>query len=261
LRASASAADGLERDLALRPIAEEVIKAFTAAIGTLLVLRKGAGPSLLRELQDAGAGLTAAVESFGAAIAGLGSDTVPFCAGKVLDRVVHLKKMSTQNRAAVRRRLLKSLAQLGDAARELRETTSSKETEADDLDDFDDLGDLEDDDEELEPEERAVLEAVMVVVDKFEEVLKEASSNCVPSGAASLVDLEAAADHASSCANAVDSMAASACGGLEVEPVRKEIRVLRTVAASLSCIDAAKAKEVEQMLDRLAAAVDNAAEA
>jgi hypothetical protein len=261
--ASASVADGPDRDKALRPIAEEVIKAFTAAIGTLLALRKGAGPCLLSELQDVGGGLAAAVDILGTAVSTPGGDAVSVCAGKVLDRNVHFKKMSTQNRAAVRRRILRTLTQLRDAGRELRETISASNGAGDEDDEapnkFDDFDDL--DDEELEPEERAVLEAIVAVIDALEAVLKEVSQNCVPGGAAALIDLEAAVVYAVSCADSIDSMAASACGGLEVEPLRKDIKTLRATAAGFSCICATLSREVEQALERLVTAVDLAAAA
>ncbi|CAE8705568.1 unnamed protein product [Polarella glacialis] len=97
--ASAAVADGEDRDKMLQPIAQEVIKSFTAAVGTLLSMRRGAGPSLVKELQVVGGSLAEAIDALGASV---GSPSMATHAGKALERVKHLEKMSVQNRAAVR---------------------------------------------------------------------------------------------------------------------------------------------------------------
>jgi len=81
--ASAAVAEGEEIEKGLKPIAEEVIKSFTAALGTLLSLKRGAGASLLVELRTTGADLTAALDELGQAV---GTAGMAVCAGKVLER-------------------------------------------------------------------------------------------------------------------------------------------------------------------------------
>lgn len=245
--ASAAVADG-PGDPALKPVAEEVVKSFTAAQGTLLSMRRGAGPSMCQELVDVGSGLAETTNQLGAAV---GTPNMAVCAGKALDRCKHLERISTQNRAATRRRLLTSLALLRDANRELSEAlnldaksrgaTSGVVSETDD-DLADDLGDY---DQELEPEERRIVEATVKVVRTLEEILKKASTACMPSspssstgvsGAAppSIEDLEAAVKHAALASGAVDGLAAHALGGLDVGAFSKSLKELRDATTALA---------------------------
>merc|ERR1712113_800212 len=99
-------------------------------------------------------------------------------AGKVLERVKHLERISTNNRASIRRRLLKSLAQLRDAQRELNEELAPKDPDAagECLDsDEDDL-----DAEEMEPEERHLVETLVALVEATNAVAEQASRSCMP---------------------------------------------------------------------------------
>jgi len=91
----------------LQPVADEVIKSFTVAVGTLLSIRRGAGACLRAEIREAGSGLAAAVETLGGSV---GAEAMSVNAGKVLDRVKHFERMPTHNRAAVRRRRARSSA-------------------------------------------------------------------------------------------------------------------------------------------------------
>jgi len=230
--ASASVADGADREKALRPIAEEVIKAYTAALGTLLSMRIGAGPSLLLELREAGGGLANAVESLGAASATEGDDRLATSAGKVLEKAKAVEKVSTQNRAAVRRRLLKALAQLRDAHREVKETLAAEPADGDDDDELSDM-----DDEALDPQERRILENVAPAVQSLEEVLAEASAGCVKKedGTGLPFDLlEAAAASAMGSAKAVDGIVSSSISGIDVPAVRKAMEELKSCVSSLA---------------------------
>eukprot|EP00438_Fugacium_kawagutii_P023958 Skav232720 [mRNA] locus=scaffold4051:133682:141426:+ [translate_table: standard] len=107
--ASASVVSDVEEaQRSLTPIAEEVIKAFTAVLGTLLSITSGAGASLAKELKEAGESLTDAVNSLGMAVC---TGSLAACAGKAGD-------IRWSNSCW---RLLKSLAQLRDANREMEE--------------------------------------------------------------------------------------------------------------------------------------------
>lgn len=223
--ASASVADGSDRKRALQPIADEVIKAFMASIGTLLSLRRGAGPTLVAEILQVGSELASAIAGLGAAGSIEGSVDLGISAGKVLERVKHLENVSCSNRAAIRRRCLKGLRHLRDVNRELQEALvegkDKDEDFCDDKDDFSDgFGDL---DESLEPEERRLLESLSACAHALEEVLKEVSVACSKDGATGLPLLELALVAAASAVDAVDAMTACARGGLEVSPFRIEL--------------------------------------
>eukprot|EP00435_Cladocopium_sp_Y103_P018222 s1737_g4.t1 len=176
--ASASVvADAEEAQRSLTPIAEEVIKAFTMLVGTLLSINSGAGFSLSRELKEAGENLTEAVNALGMAVC---TASLAPSAGKVLEYVTALEKSSTQNRAAIMRRLLKSLAQLRDANREMSEELEGPDSgaRAEVFSGDEEL--LEDDDDlsipPMDPSERTLLENVRSVSGHFEDLVKEVLS-------------------------------------------------------------------------------------
>eukprot|EP00931_Biecheleriopsis_adriatica_P054506 TRINITY_DN32087_c0_g1_i1.p1 TRINITY_DN32087_c0_g1~~TRINITY_DN32087_c0_g1_i1.p1 ORF type:complete len:344 (+),score=103.77 TRINITY_DN32087_c0_g1_i1:27-1034(+) len=272
--ASAAVADGEDRDKALKPIAEEVIKAFTAAAGTLLALRNGAGPSLIRELKDNGSSLAEAMDALGKAV---GKESMAACAGKALERVKFLERTSTQNRAAIRRRLLKSLAQLRDANREMQEElrmaeASSKsqgggyneDNEDSDDDMLDDLGDAP-----LEPSERRVVQGVLRAATLLEDLLKEASSSCLPSSGSSptaaaesspsLQELEASVGQADVVTGCIDALAADSVGGMDVEACKKSVEKLRAASTALTqSYSAVPASELQGALDEIQEAVTEA---
>ncbi|CAK9116176.1 unnamed protein product [Durusdinium trenchii] len=141
--ASASVvADPEEAKNALTPIAEEVIKAFTATLGTLLSISSGAGASLAKELQESGRQLTEALDALGSAVC---TGHLATCAAKVLEYAASLEQSSTKNRAALMRRLLKSLSQLRDANREMQEELDGGSTAVDITSGDEELLDDEDD--------------------------------------------------------------------------------------------------------------------
>eukprot|EP00930_Biecheleria_cincta_P084214 TRINITY_DN73703_c0_g1_i1.p1 TRINITY_DN73703_c0_g1~~TRINITY_DN73703_c0_g1_i1.p1 ORF type:complete len:344 (-),score=87.55 TRINITY_DN73703_c0_g1_i1:57-1055(-) len=236
--ASASVADEATREQALKPIAEEVIKAFTAGAGTLLSMRRGAGSCLVKELKDNGAGLAEAIDALGAAV---GHPTMSICAGKALERAKYLEKTSINNRAAIRRRLLKCISQLRDANREMKEDLL-RETPAGGsknepggsggYGDGDEDDDLEESDDMLEvalsPAERRILEAVHQAALLSEDVLKEASTSCMPAAAVSgagptILELEEVGAQAESVASAIDALATDSVGGMDVEACKQSI--------------------------------------
>lgn len=241
--ASASVADVGTRDQALKPIAEEVIKAFTAGAGTLLSMRRGAGSCLIKELRDNGAGLAEAIDALGASV---GHQSMSICAGKALERAKYLEKTSVSNRAAIRRRLLKCISQLRDANREmkedlLRETPAARSNEPGgsggygDGDEDDDDDDLEDSDDMLEvalsPAERRLLEAIHKAAILMEDVLKDASTSCMPAASASgagpaLSELEEAGVQADLAAGAIDALATDSVGGIDFEACKQSISKL-----------------------------------
>ncbi|CAL1155625.1 unnamed protein product, partial [Cladocopium goreaui] len=170
-------ADAEEAQRSLTPIAEEVIKAYTMLVGTLLRINSGAGYSLSKELKDAGDNLTEAVNALGMAVC---TSSLAPSAGKVLEHVTALEKSSTQNRAAIMRRLLKSLAQLRDANREMAEELEAPDSgnsgpRAEVFSGDEEL--LEDDDDlsipPMDPSERTLLENVRCVSEHFEDLVKE----------------------------------------------------------------------------------------
>jgi len=249
--ASASVADGPDRDRALRPIAEDVIKAYTAAIGTLIALKKGAGASLTSELHEAGHCLADAIDKLGAAV---GTPSLATAAAKVLDRCKHFERISTHNRAAIRRRLLTSLAQLRDANREMGEVLSRTATDVetthlgagDDDDDDDSFGGMDDN---LDASERRVVDAANSCAHHIEEALKQASQACMPMAAsptagnsgtngammsAGLDELEVAVLHGAAAVHAIDSLMAGAIGGLDEKACEKAISELRAAADGLA---------------------------
>eukprot|EP00928_Gymnodinium_smaydae_P073974 TRINITY_DN57061_c0_g1_i1.p1 TRINITY_DN57061_c0_g1~~TRINITY_DN57061_c0_g1_i1.p1 ORF type:complete len:351 (-),score=113.32 TRINITY_DN57061_c0_g1_i1:106-1098(-) len=265
--ASASVADGADRLRALQPIAEEVVKAFTAAIGTLLSMRKGAGRSLLAEMRQVGQDLAEVLNTLGAVAAVEGNEALALSVGKALERVKHFERVSVQNSSAIRRRLLRNLAQLRDASRELDEVLES--TKADE-DDEDDLAGLDDDDdlnfdEDLDAEDRKVVEALREAVRALEDTLKQASSACAKltsaEGPPSLLDLEKAIAYAASANEAVDGMAVAAAGGLDLAMFRPDLEKFARAVDGLAGVVPAASERLQKALPALQAAVEAAAEA
>jgi len=271
--ASAAVAEGEDRDKALKPIAEEVIKAFTAAAGTLLSLRKGAGESLIRELQENGSGLADAIGGLGASV---GKQSMAASAGKALERVKFFERTSTQNRAAVRRRLLKSVAQLRDASKEMTEELRVEEGGGGGAGGYPSAeAESEDEDEEfsefqeapLEPSERRVVEAILKAASLLEEQLKEASSSTLPKTSSSesslpgpsLEQLEAAAVHAEMGTGAIDALAADAVGGIDFEACKKGMSKLQEALGALGAqFSAVASDDLQSAFDAIKEALDAA---
>eukprot|EP00927_Polykrikos_kofoidii_P046816 TRINITY_DN40946_c0_g1_i1.p1 TRINITY_DN40946_c0_g1~~TRINITY_DN40946_c0_g1_i1.p1 ORF type:complete len:336 (-),score=90.42 TRINITY_DN40946_c0_g1_i1:45-1052(-) len=259
--ASASVADGPERLLSLKPIAEEVTKAYTAAVGTLLAMKHGAGGCLLAELRDAGSGLSQAVEGLGQAAAIEGNEVTSVAAAKVLERARHFERVSTHNRAAVRRQILRSLAQLRDAHKELNQALASapQNGEADGTEGLQSDGDI---DSVIDEEERPVVEAVLSVVKRLEEMVQAASLVCVPGAGvdpatvAKGIDLEEATVVIVKAAHSVDTMAAHSIGGVDPRELNMAIQELRNTADGLAVVSPNTVESLRSDLDALKATLD-----
>jgi len=255
----ATAAVAEERDKeGLRPVAQEVVKSFTAAAGTLLSIRRGAGPSLRAELRDVGGELAAALEGLGGAFGD--GQKVSLSAGKALDKVKQFERVSAHNRAAVRRRVLNILKQLRDATRELQEALKHADDDA--PDDDDDFGGLE---ESLEPEEKLLVEALVAVALSLEDLMKQASQSCAAGGGAlgavPVATLEVALKGCIAGANAMDGLSAHSLGGVEFEEVNKCLLEMRAAISALAPAEAAVGGaaaigKLSESLDRVEAALE-----
>lgn len=254
--ASASVAEDADRDKALRPIAEDVIKAYTAGLGTLLSLRKGAGTSLRMELRSVGGDLASALDSLGKAI---GTPSMAMSAGKVLDRVRQLERTSTHNRAALRRRLLQGLSQLRDAHRELNEALKAECGDGDD----DDFADDDDFDDSLEPAERRIVETLAAACSSLEDALKQASQSCMPArgasaerGSVGIAELEVAAASAITGVCAVDGLAVAVTGGLDVAAFEESLTEFRSGVTGLCSVPMVLGGESAKVADELQTTLD-----
>lgn len=251
--ASAAVSEG-PSDGAVVAAGEEVVRAFTAAAEVLVCLTRGAGTCLLAEVRDIGSTLAGTLEELGAAV---GTPSMALSAGKVLDRVKHLERMSSHNRAAIRRCLLRSLAQVLDAQRELQQSVRTGAGEqSDDPDDF------MASDPEFEPGERELVEAIVAAVEVLLDVLKEASQQCVPQtpsgsggGTVPLETLEASAVHADRVSQAVDGLAVHAVGGLDAPAFRTSLAELRAAAAGFQGWLKASGASLTAALDSVEAAL------
>lgn len=231
-------AEAEEAQRSLTPIAEEVIKAYTMLVGTLLRINSGAGYSLSKEVKDAGDNLTEAVNALGMAVC---TSSLAPSAGKVLEHVTALEKSSTQNRAAIMRRLLKSLAQLRDANREMAEELEAPDSgnsgqRAEVFSGDEEL--LEDDDDlsipPMDPSERTLLENVRCVSEHFEDLVKEASTCCIDqSKGLGLAELEVLAENIEDVSGAIDALAADSVGGTDIEACKSGLERLRKASPIL----------------------------
>lgn len=260
--ATASVADERDKE-GLRPIAQEVVKSFTAAAGTLLSIRRGAGPTLRSELRGVGGELAAALDILGSSVGD--SQKVGLSSGKVLDKVKQFERVSAHNRAAVRRRVLRMLAQLRDATRELQEAVKHANDQGEDEDD--DFGGF---DESLEPEEKVVVEALVALAAELEELMKQASQSCMPAakgagGAVPVAILEAAAQGCIAGANALDGLSAHSLGGFDFEEFSTCLLEMRAAISVFSSAEeavggAAALGALAESIERVQVAV-NAAKA
>merc|ERR1712039_138041 len=186
-------------------------------------------------------------------------------AGKTLESVKHGERISTNNRASIRRRLLKSLAQLRDAQRELNEELAPKDPDAaEGLDsDEDDL-----DAGDMEPEERQLVEAMVVLVEATNAVAEQASRSCMPnapspSGSPSsgggvvtaILELEAIALQLELSSQAIDGLASSGIGGLDVTEFKASMDKMRSAVAGFGCYPEQSAAAA-QALDGVQAALE-----
>lgn len=242
--ASAAVADG-PKDPALKPVSEEVIKAFTAALGTLLSIRRGAGATLRAELRDVAGSLAKAVDALGAAV---GTQGMAVCAGQVLDRVQHFQRVSPTNRSAGLRRLMASLKQLRDAKKELadslKESKNGEDSDEDlGLDDFDGA-------DELEPEEREVMVAVAATIDRLDERLKKTySAISAATSVLAALQVEALAVCASKAQKAIDGLMVHGLGGMDVKACTASLEELRTASRGLALEDVATSDELLESVE------------
>lgn len=192
-------------------------------------------------------------------------------ADEVLDRAKQFERISTHNRASLRRRLLRSLAQLRDAERELVEALATEGKGEDE--DEDDLGGFDD---ALEPDERRLVEAVAAAASALEDILKQVSHACMPGSATpdaegerpamrgallDVPDLEVAVVHAASAVNAVDGLAASTIGGIDRPALVSAMADFRSAAAGLRVVaEESMALALEAALDGAQAAMEAAKE-
>merc|ERR1712217_156956 len=173
---------------------------------------------------------------------------------------------STNNRASIRRRLLKSLAQLRDAQRELNEELAPKDPDAANQNLDSDEDDL--DAGEMEPEERHLVEAMVVLVEATNAVAEQASRSCMPnapspSGTPSagggvitaILELEAIALQLELSSQAIDGLASSGIGGLDITGFKASMDKMRSAVAGFGCYPEQSAAAA-QALDGVQAALE-----
>jgi len=253
-------------DEAVVAIADDMMKAFTASVEMMLCLSRGAGPSLQAELCAIGSGLATSLEEMGGAV---GTPNLAVKAGQVLDRVKHLERMSTHNRAAMRRRTLKSLSQVRDAQRELQEALNASAAGAG-VDDPEGEDDFLGSEVEFEPGERGLVEAIVSAIEVLLEVMKEVSQSCMPTstspshgggagaadGAHAMSVLEEAALQSDKAALAVDGLAVHAVGGLDAKAFQASLQELREAAVGFKDWPSAGQRPLLAALDDVQAALD-----
>jgi hypothetical protein len=199
----------------LEPVAAEVVKAFVAAIGTMISLRRGAGPTLCMELHTIGNELATTIEQLGASV---GTASMALAAGKALDRAQRLEHLSISNRFAIAKRLDAIRTQLCNCHDEL--TDALTPADIDDEQDNEDSLEEFDCDCSLDADERSVAMATDVAVDLFKNLLDAImrSHDCGNSqGEVDLVRIDCGEVVVSRCAVAVDSidgLVAHVLGGL-----------------------------------------------
>jgi len=252
LGACAAVAD--ERDSeGLKPMAAEVMKAFIAAIGTMMSLRRGAGACLCKELQKAGRDLASTLEDLGASI---GKPSMAAAAGRALDRADRLAHISTSNRIAIEKQLRALLEQLCDGHVDLKDALSQDGNEEDGLCDED-----EDLDASLDPEDRCVAEAANVTVSLLKEVLEKAiASSGSPSpyfdlDLPAVNRLENVVSYGAAAVDATDSLIANILGGLDQAEVAHSIEKLHKAMAGVRG-GGLDVQSVEESLNQVQAALE-----
>lgn len=253
--ATAAVADG-PSDRALFAFGDDVIKAFTAVAHTLVCLCRGAGTSLRNEVQIIGSGLATTLEELGA---GVGTPSMATNAGKVLERVKRLERISAHNRAAIMRRLLKTLAQLRDQTRELQQVVKGEDGPG--LGAIDDEDDFIHSEPELEDHERHLVEAIASAAEFLSEALKDASEHCLrgqqtpTSGGEEttwpLQLLEASAEHTDKAACAIDGLAAHAIGGIDLAAFKADLEQFAKALDGLKGWPAQRAASLSDVLSRI----------
>jgi len=242
--ATAAVSEG-PKDTAVVGISKEVVRSCMAVVNTLLCLAtRGACSSLLTEIRDMGGRLATTISELGQAV---GTPEMARNAGKTLDSIKHLERISTTNRASIRRRLLKSLAQLRDAHRELNEELAPKDPDADE---FGLLSDDEDLEVEIGPEERQLAQALVILVGSINAVAEQASRSCMQNSGVALiaiVELEALAAQMELSSIAIDGLASSVIGGLDIDEFKGSLQKMQTAVACFGCYPEQAASAAEAL--------------
>jgi len=203
-----------------------------------------------------GSGLATTLDELGA---GVGTPSLATNAGKVLERVKRLERISAHNRAAIMRRLLKTLAQLRDQTRELQQVVKGEDGPG--LTGLDDDDDFIHSEHELEEHERHLVEAILGAAEFLSEALKEASEHCLrgqqtPSSGGDdstwpLQLLEASAVHTDKAACAIDGLAAHAIGGIDLAAFKADLEQFATALDGLQSWPVQRAASLSDILGRI----------
>jgi hypothetical protein len=216
----------------LKPVAAEVVKAFIAAMGTMMSLRRGAGPCLCRELRKAGQDLASSLEELGDSV---GKPSMSFAAGKALDCAQRLEHISTHNRLAIKKQLEATLSQLRDGHRDLQDAMRCDSRDHSDIYDEDAVFD-----DPLDPDEVLVAEATNATVIVFEETIEKAIRSCSVQSLQHDVDslsvhaLEIIASCGTQAADAIDGLIVHVAGGLDPEEFTQSLEQLGSTLAGLA---------------------------
>lgn len=266
--ATAAVSDG-PTDAAVIGISKEVVRSCIAVVNTLLCLAtRGACSSLLSEIREMGSRLETTITELGQAV---GTPQMAGYAGKTLESLKHLERISTNNRASIRRRLLKSLAQLRDAQRELNEELLRAAGDQDDAANAEAIDSDEDDldvDCQMEPEERRLVESMVVLIEAVNAVAEQASRSCMPSSpspsggssggggtSTAILEMEAVALQVEMSSQAIDGLAASGVGGLDAEEFKASLAKMRSAISGFGTYPEQFAA-AERALDGVQAALE-----
>jgi hypothetical protein len=241
----------------LEPVAAEVIKAFVAAIGTMISLRRGAGPSLCMELQMAGNTLATTLDQLGSSV---GTPSMALAAGKALHRAEQLGHLSVNNRSAISKRLCTSREQLHDGYRELIDALNEEVPN-----DEDNENQLEESDCDcsLDAEARRVAVAAGDMVALFKDMLDAISKPYISEELQEGVDLvradciETVVNRSAAAVDCIDGVFTHILGGLDEEGLLQSLEELRRNILELrsSGLDTNKLQESITVVHSVVAAI------
>merc|ERR1712136_55237 len=207
---------------ALTDAGQEVAATFRAILAHFKTMLTFAGPCLRAELREAGNEVASLLDALGTAGHQLG-----LCLVKALERVKDLERISTHNRAAIRKRFLRSISQLRDMQQDLQDSVQKQD------EDYSDFGF----DERLKTSEQGLAVSVVVMSQAVGEGLMQASQLCMPPVAGCegvpVPLLEAAAVHSVSTVSALDALARHTFDGLDAKELAKFRRMLASAVAGL----------------------------
>lgn len=209
----------------LKGLASEVVGSFGNVLQILLQMRHGASAILREELRDVGVKLAEATLNLGI---GISPANIKVSAGMAIDAAKNFERVSVHNRAAARRRINSTLAELRDLDEQLNGALRKPTEEDVQVNEDDDDLDLDEcDRQELDPYQRRILEEVAHLVDIMEKLLQEASQACLPSSPSAsrspanltppdtVAALEEVAWQATSLSRHVHGLTANSIGDLE----------------------------------------------